>query len=353
MVLGMVFGSVGATAVAGASTAARQQPAAGAGGDERLDAVVLEVHGHVKRAPVGVSPADKAGWTPVRVGDRLPPGTQIKTGAVRSDVVLRFGDDTVIQVRKMTLASIEDFLRDPTGQTVRLNLGYGAVRGGSVESELRSDLVVDSTVATLAKRGTEGLGMEVEPSSMFFEARLTRSGFLSLLSRLAADRREIRPGEYANADNIGKLPIEQKLLDLKVRFYSDESTTEGEASFASRNTTGNAVLSPGSGTEAGANGLQSDASFVTGVITRRNPPQPSLIPPPPPPGLSGLNRPEGDFGVPDTFSGVLGDVLPFLRTAQPARIAAPRPGAWTASRAHSVRRVGVGRVIKSRSAPRR
>ncbi len=316
-----------AVSPANASSIRAQQPAAGE--VQQLEAVVIEVHGSVKRAPVGVKASEKAGWTPVAVNDRLTSGTQIKVGMVRSDVVLRFGDDTVVQIRKMSLASIDDFYRDPEKQTVRLSLGYGAVRGGSVESELRSDLVVDSTVATLAKRGTEGLGMEVEPSTMYFEARLTRSGLLSLLSALSRNPRTIQPGEYANDDNVDMMPVEQKLFDLEVKFYSDESKSEGEASFASRNSTGNAVLSPASGSEAAFGSGQNDPDFVSGIIDRRDP---ALVTPPPP---AFVIRPEGDFGVPNTFGALLGNLLPNKRLDTAGR---------TLDRSH----IGKGRVPRRR-----
>ena len=132
------------------SATAQQSPPPGL---RDVDAVAAEVSGSVKRAAVGVDPRDKDGWIEVKENDTLPAGTQIKT-AFRSFVTLRFGDDTVIRVRAMTLASIDEFKQSETDQSVRLSLGYGAIRGGTIERELRSELVVDSTVATLAKRGT-------------------------------------------------------------------------------------------------------------------------------------------------------------------------------------------------------
>ena len=63
----------------------------------QLSAVAVEVVGDVKTAGVGASPLDAAAWTPVKLGQKLPGGTLIRTG-LRSRVILRFGDDTVISV---------------------------------------------------------------------------------------------------------------------------------------------------------------------------------------------------------------------------------------------------------------
>ena len=106
-----------------------------------LQAKVVEVVGDVKTAPVGTSPLDAKAWKPVKADDKLSAGTLIRTG-IRSRLILQFGDDTVISVKRVTLASIDAFYKTKTTKTTRLGLGYGAVRGGTTECRLRSDMVI-------------------------------------------------------------------------------------------------------------------------------------------------------------------------------------------------------------------
>ncbi len=291
----LISWSVCATVFAGAF-----QPAADPAG-KSVEAVVLEVQGKVRQAPVGIA-NDAAGWKDVAVNDRLSSGTQIKT-SFRSFVTLKFGDDTVVQIKKATLASIDSFVQSDATQDIKLGLAYGTVRGGSSEGRLRTDLEVESTVATLAKRGTEGWQIVVEPSTAHFNISLSRSGLVEALSKLTGRRKTVAPGQYADANNIMKLWINQALFDRTVQFYSDASQSETEVQFSSRNQTGNAVLTPGSGTEAsqnsGRNDLNSngmlDGGLDDGVV----------------PVLDFVNRPEGDFGIPDTFQGLFS--LPLRR----------------------------------------
>ncbi|MEE9293731.1 MAG: hypothetical protein V3W34_02035 [Phycisphaerae bacterium] len=296
-------------------------------GRRAMDAVAAEVSGNVKRAAAGVDAKDKDGWTQVQLNDNLPAGTQIKT-AFRSFVTLRFGNDTVVRVRAMTLASIDEFTQTQTEQSVRLSLGYGAIRGGTVERELRSELVVDSTVATLAKRGTQGLVFEVVPEVGYFEASLTRSGLLSLLHKALNVEKDVAAGESINQDTMTDLASDLQLKDLKFKFFSDTMETSSESGFSSKNTTGSSATQPGSGTESTNNTKQNDPSFVSQIIEGTLPPEEEVEPFP-----TFAERAEGDFGVPDTIGAILGDILPFRRVqevrrdiSQHARRAGRAPG---------------------------
>jgi hypothetical protein len=287
------FGAGGVLAVA-------QQPA-GDDSKQSLTAMVLEVVGDVKKAAVGLDATKADGWEPVKVNDQLSSGTQIKTG-FRSSLVMKFGDDTVVQLRKTALASIDQYYRDATTKTVRLGLGYGKIRGGSVEGELRSEFTVDTTVATLAKRGTEGFEMEFEPSSGRFNISLSRSGLLEALSKASGKTKAVRPGEYANQDNLLTMWINTQVFDRAFKFYSSESQTGIEEFFASENNSGVGVLAPGSGSDV-VGFSQRDVMMRDGGMTVVDGGQapPFVI------------RPEGDFGVRDTFSGLLGQFLNFKR----------------------------------------
>lgn len=262
-------------------------------------ALVIEVDGTVERAEAGASPLAQDGWTPVRAGDRLLPGTQLRTG-LRSHVNLRFGETTFVSVRSATHASIDDFYRSATTENVRIGLGYGTVRGSSSEGEFRSEVTVDATVATLAKRGTEGWEMFVEPFTGRFRISLARSGLVEAVRKLRGGRRlsrMIAPGEYATANTIANMWIAQAVFDRNVTFYDASSVTATDTEFTTFNESGLGAVAPGGGAELTSLARRAEASAILSraALDRTTPISTAVIQP----GL--LVRPEGNFGTPDTF----------------------------------------------------
>lgn len=263
-------------------------------------AEVIEVSGTVEWAHAGVSPLAEQGWTPVQVGDRLQPGTQLRT-ALRAHVNLRFGETTVMSIRSATHASIDEFYRSATAEEVRIGLGYGTVRGSSSEGVLRSDVTVDSTVATLAKRGTEGFEMSVEPMTGRFRISLAQSGLVEAIRKMQGQRtlsKTVRPGEYATLNNIANLWIAQAVFDRNVTFYETTSITASDAEFSAYNSSGVGVVEPGGGSQLTNVSGRAGASEIlrAAAIDPGRPPNMAIIQP----GL--LRRPEGNFGTPDTFA---------------------------------------------------
>ncbi len=261
-------------------------------------AVVIEVAGSVDWAWPGVSPLVDDGWTAVQLADALTPGTQIRTG-LRSHVNLRFGDATVVSIRSATHASIDQFFRSATTETIRVGLAYGTVCGGSTEGPIKVDMQVDSTVATLAKRGTEGWQMWVEPSTGRFRVSLAKHGLVEAIQRVAPGRtrsKTVRPGEYATLANIANLWLSQAIFDRNVQFYAAETITVADAGFVNRTTRGVGVLSPGAG--AGLNNYTGRSSVGGGsgrLPSVTNPPPTMVFQRQP------LARPEGNFGTSTTF----------------------------------------------------
>lgn len=282
--------ALGSTVRASSGFMVLQQPPAAAPADaQRMEATVAEVTGSVKKAPSGTNTADAAGWTVVKLNDLLAPGTQIKTG-FRSSVSLLFGDDTVVHVKQLSNVSIDDHYTTATVKSVRLGLGYGTIRGGSTESELRSDVVVDSTVATLAKRGTEGWQLQVDPSTGRFSASVSRSGLVEALSLLTGKSRTVGPNEYANQSNIMLMWVKQDIYDRVASFYPQEGVSDTDFEAGALNTGGTSVLSPGSGTEANESGqrLQSGDFSVPNEILPQF-------------AVTSVDRPEADFGFAPTL----------------------------------------------------
>jgi len=271
---------------------------------EELRAEVIEVKGLVERSAIGPGQADTAevAWTPVKQGEKLSGGTQIRTG-LRAHLVLRFGDTSVVMIKRATLASIDQFYREADTEAVRLGLGYGAVRGGTTEGTVRSDFVVDSTVATLAKRGTEGWEFQVEPYTGRFHVSLAESGLLEALEKLTGQRRLVRPSEYANHANIGAMWVKQDIFDRTVHFFAAESISGSDLAFSMRNPDGIGVTGPGLGTEArvlsGRPAAQAPPDRLDGRRGQQNLFDTLLLQP------SFVVRPEGDFGVGPTFDVLL------------------------------------------------
>lgn len=259
-------------------------------------AVVIEVAGSVDWAKPGVSPLTDDGWTKCQLNDTYEPGIQIRTG-LRSHVNLFFGKTTVVSIRSATYASIDQFYKSATTETVRVGLAYGTVRGGSNEGPIKADVQVDSTVATLSKRGTEGWQMWVEPMSGRFRVSLAESGLVEVAQKLAAGRtrsKQVRPGEYATAKNMANLWIDQARFDDTVRFYPAETITSAELGFETRSSSAGAYQAAAGGSQAysfsGRTQLQPGG--LNGLANL--PPTAVLVPQP-------ITRPEGNFGNPTTF----------------------------------------------------
>jgi hypothetical protein len=259
------------------------------------------VQGAVEWARVGVSPLESNGWAPVELNQQLQSGVQIRTG-LRSFVNLQFGETTTIALRSATHASLDQLHRSATTETVRIGLGYGVVRGGSTEGTIRSDVRVESTVATLAKRGTEGWEMSVEPMTGRFRISLAEYGLVEAVSKLknaGRSARTVRPGEYVTDANLANLWIKQDIFDRNVQFYEAHAISVADAEFTAANSRGMGVMAPGGGVTLAAAGgrissdfaiQQAAQSFPGGTL----PPTTVLVPPP-------VRRPEGDFGTPTIF----------------------------------------------------
>ncbi len=296
-------------ATAGENAPEARQDQADAEQRQPLTAKVVEVVGDVRRAPTGTSPLDADAWLPTSAGDELPGGTLLRTG-IRSSCILLFGDDTVIDVKRMSLASISDVYKTETEKTVRLGLGYGAIRGGSTEGTLRSNLIIDSTVATLAKRGTKGFEMQVEPYTGRFSISLAREGLLEALQKRTGQVRLVRPGEYANEVNIAKMWIKQDQFDRRVRFVPNESISTADLDFTTANPRGMGTIAPG-GTEVVSLSPRATREFITDQVLSEIDRTGDRTP------FGGLDfviidqpivrRPEGNFGVGNTVRVLLPD----------------------------------------------
>lgn len=273
-----------------APTQVSQPQASATEAAQPLTAEVMEVGGQAHWAAAGVSAATDEGWTPLKKGDRLSAGVQIRT-SLRSFVQISFEGRHFVAIERATVAAVEAFHRTATDETVRIGLGYGTLRGGSTEGTLRANFEVVSPVATMAKRGTDGWEISVEPFTGAYRIALARYGLVEAIQQARAGRRFsrlVRPGEYATPQNIASMWLRQDVFDRVVPIHDAAGLTPADARFAAAHPTGIGVVAPGAG---------ADVEHYTGRAVRLiDRPAPSAVRSVPLPGAPVL-RPEGNFGV--------------------------------------------------------
>ncbi len=264
------------------SGVAATQPA---GVDQAFQAKVAKVSGKVSYALVDGA-GQRGPWQDAKVGDTLPAGTQIRTQA-RSKVVLEFGDDTVVMIERITLASIDQFHRAADTKVVRLGLGHGAIRAGVAETTLRSDMTIETPTAILSKRGTQDFRMEYTPVTGRFRVSLAGEGLVEALNKLTSRTRSIGPGQYVTQAMIRW--IETATFDRFVSMSDVFGMTGAEKSFlAFGGEGGQGAADPGGG--AGVYGMTGQGGGLGGT--------PSFTPPSVSPLRPGaIDRPEGNFGT--------------------------------------------------------
>ncbi len=255
---------------------------------EPAKATVIAVRGGAEYAPAGTSALEPSLWKPVTVGLALSGDTQIKTNLF-GFVQLSFEDETFVQIERASLVRIDEYVKSATQQTIRIDLRYGAIHGGSTELRFRSNLTVASPVATMAKRGTDGWRFASEAQTGRFEISLARHGLVEAMQQLSGDRvvsRLVRPGEYANVANIASMWMKQDIFDRAVKFVKPYAVTDADMVFAVRNsTTGLAFAAPGDAAtlEVLAGGRRSTVSTLPRVLSGI--------------GATTVRRPEGNFGT--------------------------------------------------------
>ncbi len=303
LAFGLIITMAAAEAAIGQS--ATTQPASAvpqtqaAGPVDPMQARVVKLSGSAQYALV-----DQAGeigaWQNAKVGDVLPAGTRIRT-RLRSQVVLAFGDDSVVLIDRATLASIDQFHRSGDTKVVRLGLGHGAIRAGVAETTLRSDMTIETPTATLSKKGTIDFGIEYEPSTGRFRIFLAREGLVEALNKLTAERRYVLPGQYVT--QVMARWIQTATFDRHVAMADMFGVNANEQWFNALNGSGLGVVEPGGGSLAGDLGPGAGGQFTGTQFTGSTSPITSILP-----GSGVVARPEGNFGtggaiVPRIFGG--------------------------------------------------
>lgn len=260
-----------------------------------VSALVVQVAGHASYALVGAD--GKPGeWREAKVGDTLPPGTQIRT-RTRSKLGLRFGDDTAVLIENATKASIDQFARSGDGQQIQLGLGYGAIRAGVGETTVRSDFTIQTPTATLSKRGTWDFRIEYEAVTGRFRASLAEEGLIELFNQRNQQSMSVGPGQYLTQAMIQW--FNTNAYDRWIPIIDWVGVDANEEVFHALISSGITVVEPGGGYPIRTLSGRSSDAFMGRIAGLRALQQggPTI-----PPSVIGggpriINRGEGNFGT--------------------------------------------------------
>ena len=111
-----------------------------------------------------VRPASDKPWKPVKVGDVYGEGTEILTG-FGSKVDLKFGDNSVLTVKRVTLFRVDKFRQEGQKVVTRSHLTYGKVAAGVEKGPATSDYKITTPLGTLGVNGTREITLYVDPGS--------------------------------------------------------------------------------------------------------------------------------------------------------------------------------------------
>lgn len=252
-----VFAAGSSYAFAQSDPAPASAPAITAPGSLVYEAI--KVQGKVRVGGPEADPHLEGGWTPLKEGDLLVAGQQVRVGLRSklklvarpedSPTVLLFDRATVVQITELSLAN--------GVATTRMDLKYGTVKGGVAEGETRSDLTIQSPGATLSKKGTDIFGFEARPDgrfNMFLTegGRGMLQGIINQAGGVGGSRlqsRYVKPGEWIT-EQMARA-IDNVQFDRKVQISDQFGLTNVDQLFAVLNDRGGIgfLLPPGSGNQ--------------------------------------------------------------------------------------------------------
>ena len=185
-----------AAAATPAAPAAATQPAkapekpAEAPAAEQLIAVVKLVEGTVESRPAVGQP-----WVPVKVGDKLGEGMDLRTG-FRARCVLEMNRNT-LQIDPLAVVRIGELRQQGDTIRTRILLKQGNTESNVQKGGLKNDFAIITPTATLSVRGTEGVQAGFFPS-FGGNYSLTGTGLINLANSLTGSRTNLTPGQNTN-----------------------------------------------------------------------------------------------------------------------------------------------------------
>jgi len=159
---------------------------------QAVTAKVMELTGRVEHRLIGQDQ-----WQPTKKGDILKQGTEIRTGARGSSVLLKLHTTALVQLRSFTRVAVAELTRMPGRIKTRLNLRRGTIRAGIIEEEkIISDFQIACPTAVLSREGTWGIEMSYDPFRGSIRAKVDTDGLVRVRNTLTGKQMTILPGQY-------------------------------------------------------------------------------------------------------------------------------------------------------------
>jgi len=142
---------------AAAAAAAPPAPAAAPAAAGKAAATVKSVDGTVETRPAAGQP-----WVPVKVGDRLSEGADLRTG-FRAHCLLEM-TQSAVKVDPLTVVRIGELRSDGSTVRTRLYLKQGNLESDVSKTGQKNDFAIVTPAATLSVRGTTGIEVSYFPA---------------------------------------------------------------------------------------------------------------------------------------------------------------------------------------------
>ena len=215
---------------------------------KELLAKAVALQGRVLQAPIGAKPTERDAWKMVQVGDELGQGTQVRVG-LRSSLMLQFGDDAVVQLKPMTLASLDELYQTEVMKRTRIGLAYGAIRGSVREKTLRTDMVIEAPAVTCSKEGTENFGLRTMRGSSAWWAEGPSVGMIAVRDVATGHTERLTFGQLVNFLTQTQTPAKRNMFAQAVKYYDPTYMSAGEKYFNFYTQTGQTIIGPGLGAQ--------------------------------------------------------------------------------------------------------
>jgi hypothetical protein len=232
----------------GAAVAQDAEPSDRPADAKELFAKAVALQGRVLQAPIGAKPTERDAWKMVQVGDELGQGTQVRVG-LRSSLMLQFGDDAVVQLKPMTLASLDELYQTEAMKRTRIGLAYGAIRGSVREKTLRTDMVIEAPAVTCSKEGTENFGLRTMRGSSAWWAEGPSVGMISVRDVVSGRTERLTFGQLVNFLTQTQTPAKRNMFAQAVKYYDPDNMSAGEKYFNFFTQTGQTITGPGLGAQ--------------------------------------------------------------------------------------------------------
>ena len=179
-------------APASPAATATPAPAAAQAPAPKVGATVKTVTGTVETRPSVDQP-----WAPVKVGQPLAEGADLRTG-FRANCILEM-DQSTLKVDPLTVLRIGELHREGDTIRTRVYMKQGNAAAAVQKAGAKNDFAIVTPSATLSVRGTHEIQCRF---FAIFGGRygLTEAGLLAIINNIIGNAKNVHPGEQTNDD---------------------------------------------------------------------------------------------------------------------------------------------------------